>query len=105
MAQFDVFRNRDPKGRGAYPYLIDLQADLLSELATRVVAPLAPATANKSRLLGALTPVVSVEGKRYAMVTPQLAGIEAKQLGTKVTNLSARRDEIVAALDLLVTGI
>ena len=39
------------------------------------------------------------------MVTPQLDGIAKKQLGTQVADLSARRNEIIAALDLLITGI
>ena len=38
MARFDVYRN--PEGSG---YLLDVQADLLSDLNTRVVVPLIPA--------------------------------------------------------------
>jgi toxin CcdB len=105
MAQFDVYRNKNPASRSAFPLLVDLQADLLSDLATRVVAPLTHVAPGKSRLLGTLTPVLVVEGKRYALLTPQLAGIAAKDLGARVTNLSTHRDDIVAALDLLITGI
>jgi toxin CcdB len=105
MPQFDVYRNKNPGSRGLFPLLVDLQADLLSDLATRVVAPLATMTPGKSRLLGTLTPVLVVEGKRYVLLTPQLAGIAAKDLGARVTNLAAHRDDIVAALDLLITGI
>jgi len=39
------------------------------------------------------------------MLTPQLAGIPVRRLGTKVADLTQHRDEIVAALDLLITGI
>jgi toxin CcdB len=38
------------------------------------------------------------------MVTPQLAGIAKKQLGTQVADLSAQRNEIIAAIDLLIIG-
>jgi toxin CcdB len=38
-------------------------------------------------------------------MTPQLAGISVKQLGAKVVDLTQRREDIIAALDLLVTGI
>lgn len=38
MAQFDVFRN--PRG-GLLPLLLDIQADVLAQLETRVVVPLA----------------------------------------------------------------
>ena len=105
MPQFDVYRNGNPASRGSFPLLVDLQADLLSQLATRVVAPLAPVKAGQAGPLGSLTPVLSVNGKYFALLTPQLAGVAGKELGTAVANVASRRDEIIAALDLLVTGI
>jgi len=39
--QFDVFENPSPRTRDAYPYVVDVQSDLLSSLATRMVVPLA----------------------------------------------------------------
>jgi hypothetical protein len=39
MAQCDVFLNEVPESRASTPYLLDLQADLLSGLDTRLVAP------------------------------------------------------------------
>ena len=50
-------------------------------------------------------PVVEIDGKQYAMLTPQLAGVSNKQIGVKVADLTQSRDEITAALDLLITGI
>ena len=50
-------------------------------------------------------PVVSVDGKPYALITPQLAGIPRTQLGVKVAEVPQHRDAVIAALDLLVTGI
>ena len=38
-------------------------------------------------------------------VTPELAGIPRKSLGVQVGDLSHRRYDIIAALDLLYTGI
>jgi len=52
-----------------------------------------------------LTPVFEIDGKQYAMLTPQIAGIAKKHMGAKVANLSPHRDEIIAALDLLISGI
>lgn len=105
MAQFSVHKNKNPKSREAYPYLVDLQSDLLSELSTRVVAPLAKLTELRKKPIRDLTPVVEVQGAKYLMLTPQLAGIAAKELGQVVGNISAQRDEIVAAVDFLVTGV
>jgi len=41
MAQFDVCTNPNPASAKRIPYLLDVQSDLLSSLATRVVVPLA----------------------------------------------------------------
>ena len=50
MAGYDVYPN--PSGGG---YLLDIQADLLSELNTRVVVPLLPSF-EKVRLVRKLNP-------------------------------------------------
>lgn len=105
MAQFSVYRNPNTQTRARYPFLLDVQSDLLETLGTRVVVPLCPTSAIEGRPVGTLMPTFVVEGKRYVMLTPQLAGIERKLLGTEVAVLSAHRNEIVAALDLLLTGI
>ncbi|MDX1464665.1 MAG: CcdB family protein [Halomonas sp.] len=34
MAQFDVYENRNPSSHKHYPYLLDIQGDLLGELHT-----------------------------------------------------------------------
>jgi len=59
----------------------------------------------KGKTLTPLIPLFEIEGKPHVMVTPQLAGVAKKQLGTQVADLSAQRTEIIAALDLLITGI
>lgn len=105
MPQFAVHRNPNPAGKATAPYLLDIQSDLIAELGTRVVVPLYTAASMKGKILKTLTPAFEVEGKQYVMMTPQLAGIAKKQLGAKVADLSLRRDEIIAALDLLITGI
>lgn len=105
MAQFAVYRNRNPKTRTTYPYLLDVQSDLLSDLHTRVVIPLAKAAALRRRPIRGLTPVVELDGEKLLLLVPQLAGIARSELGTPVANVSACRPQIVAALDLLITGI
>ncbi len=105
MAQFSVHRNPNAATRATFPFLLDVQNDLLNELGTRVVVPLCSAAAMKGKLLRHLMPTFAIEGKQFAMMTPQLAGVSVKQLGPKVAELSGKRVEIVAALDLLITGI
>ncbi len=52
-----------------------------------------------------LTPNISVAGKEYLMITPQLAGISVRDLGTLVDSVPSERGKIIGALDLLITGI
>jgi toxin CcdB len=106
VSQFAVHRNRNAATKARFPLLLDVQADLLRELGTRVVIPLAPATAELRRAaLHTLTPVCSVDNRNYVLVTPQLAGISARELGRAVADLSHERQTIIAALGLLFTGI
>ena len=105
MAQFDVYRNPSPASRSRYPLLLDVQSDLLAELNTRVVVPLCPAAGMKGRLLGHLTPILPIEGKTYAMESTQIAGIPSRALGAKVAVLAGQRQNILAALDFLITGV
>jgi hypothetical protein len=38
-------------------------------------------------------------------ICARLAGVSSAQVGAKVADLAQRRDEIIATLDLLITGI
>lgn len=105
MPQFRVYRNPNASTRDRFPFLLDVQSDLVSALTTRVVVPLGPAAAMEGGPIRTLTPVFDIEGTACAMHTPQLAGISARQLGTEMADLADHRAAILAALDLLFTGI
>lgn len=104
MAQFDVYRNRDPSSKKRIPCLLDVQADLLGSLATRVVVPMCKLELLDGKAITRLTPVLTVDGARLMMLTPQLAGVSTAVLGPKIASLEADRGAIVAALDLLLLG-
>lgn len=104
MPQFTVYKNNNRKTREQYPYLVDVQADLLEDMNTRVVIPLTSAD-TLHRPLKTLTPIISVEGESYIALTPQLAGIARSRLGEPVTNVHDQRTELINALDLLISGI
>src|SRR4030067_448721 len=104
MAQFDVHINPNAATRKAIPYLLNVQADLLDTLATRLVGPLVPE--EKMGLAAKrLNPQFKVKGATVVMSTAELAGVPNRSLGDKVASLKNKRDEIIAALDLLFTGI
>ena len=104
MAQFDVYLNPSSATRKAIPYLLDVQADLLDTLATRVVVPLV-LTEEMGLAAKRLNPQFKIKGVAVVMSTAELAGVSNRSLGDKVASLKSKRDEIIAALDLLFTGI
>lgn len=104
MAQFDVCRNVNPASSRAIPYLLEVQSDLLGILSTRVVAPLVLA-AEMGKAAQTLNPQFEIEDVAVVMSTVEIAGVPRGVLGEKVTSLQGRREEIIAALDLLFTGI
>mgnify|MGYP000005817019 CR=1 FL=1 len=103
MSQFDVYRNPNPATNEQIPYLLDLQTDLLNITRTRVVVPLerGGAFSTAERLM----PEFRIEGVSVVMSTPELAGVGISSLGEPVTSLADKRFEILAALDLLFSGI
>jgi len=77
MPLFTVYRNPNPASRRRVPLLLDVQSELLDDLATRVVVPLVPASQRKAPSVKKLVPTVVVGGQRYLLVTPQWAGVSA----------------------------
>jgi len=104
VAQFDVYENLDSVSRDDIPFLLDVQSDLLDALATRVVAPLV-AKRVVGQAVARLNPQFRIRNMTVVMSTPELAGIPKNRLGKKVTSLAAKRDDIIAALDVVFTGI
>ena len=85
------------------PYLLVVQADLLTSLATVMVAPviaLAPA-----ETIRRLSPEIEIDGTRFTVSMPEMAAIPRKRLGPVKMNVAGRHLEFVAAIDLLFTGI
>jgi len=103
MAQFDVYANPNPATNQTIPYVLDIQADLLSNLTTRVVIPLYTVSA-MGKAAKHLNFQFSVKRTAVVMSTAELAGVAVSSLGNKVGSLKEHRNEIIAAIDFLVTG-
>ena len=101
--QFDVFANPDKRTADVHPYLIVLQSDAVSGIDTRVVAPLV--SPKSIRFLEQLLPEVTVRGAKYVIAIPDMAAIPMATVGKPVANLEAERYRVLAAIDLLFTGI
>lgn len=104
MAQFTVYENTNEETNDVYPFLVDVQNDLLSDLNTRVVIPMCLLKAMENKSISYLSPVFEIKGSQYILLTPQLAGIPTRELGSPVCDLSEFRHQFINALDFLFTG-
>jgi toxin CcdB len=103
MAQFDVYRNPNSATAAAFPYLLDLQSNLLSRLSSRVIAPLEPLGADP--IMRRLNPIFVVEARRVVMVTADLTSVHREVLRDRVGSLDAYRHDIINAIDVLWAGV
>jgi toxin CcdB len=104
MAQFDAFINPIPSARGAYPFVVTLQADVGHHALEQIVAPLVP-VASMPKSAGRLTPIVSIEGALHAVLVPALTGIPARDLSLRHCSVAESRSELLAAIDFLFFGV
>jgi len=104
LAQFAVHKNKNPRTRAAFPFLVDVQSDLLEPLGTRVVVPLTKVAGLARKPVSHLTPTVMFDGDAYILLTPQLAGIARTELGAQAGTLLTEREKILGAIDFLLTG-
>ena len=104
MAQFTVYRNKSARTKTTYPFLVDVQSDLLEDLQTCVVIPLSKSAVLTKKPVSQLMPVLPFDGEPYVLMTPELAGMARTDLGPAAGTLAVRLDTILAALDFLLTG-
>ena len=104
MAQFDVYPNPNPASRARIPFVVALSSDLLDTLDATVVAPLRLKSELGVLPVLRLNPVVVIADQTYLLRAQELAAIGSRSLKTPIANLSAQREEILAALDFLFTG-
>ncbi|PPD20497.1 MAG: plasmid maintenance protein CcdB [Methylomonas sp.] len=86
-----------------YPFLLDIQSDFLDELKTLLLIPAIKLAEQKP--ITRLNPVFEFEQQHYLLVAQEIAAIPPNSLGTKVSDLESLRGKILAAVDLLITGI
>ncbi len=97
MQRFDVFRTAEGN------CLLNLQSELLSELATAVVAPLVPLEMVQTPVTR-LNPVLLVGETSYVLRTQFMSAVPKSVLKTNLGSLANMHGEIVTALDLLFEG-
>lgn len=100
--QYRIYRNNG--NSKAYPYLLDVQSDIIDALHTRLVIPLFPRKKLKTHPAQRLNPVISIEGNDYIVMTHEMASVRLSLLGDEVADVRAYRQHIKDALDFLLDG-
>ena len=96
MAQFDLYRLADGM------IVVDLQTDLIGLEATRIAAPLREE--GVYAVFPGITPVVSVEGRKWIVRLQELASVPASELRARIGSIASQRDELKRGLDVLIDG-
>jgi len=103
--QFAIYINSDKDTRKTYPYFIDVQNCLLDSLNSRVVIPLTPIENTKNNYPTNLCPIIRINNKEYALLTHQMTSVPISILKKTIGSAESSRNEIVSAIDFVVTGI
>ena len=96
MAKYDVYVTPDG-------YYLDVQADILGDLNSRIIVPLMPIN-QSPKPAKRLNPLFEVKGQELLMVTQYMSSVPEKILDQPVANLSEHFSEITNALDMLFQG-
>lgn len=105
MAQFQVYGNTNRATQKSYPYLLDIQSDLLEDLRTTIVIPLMPTSFADKHVMSRLNPVVEIDNESFVVMTQSLAGVDRAILGETVCDLAGQRPLVIAAIDFVLSGI
>lgn len=103
VQQFDIVENLNPVTRGRYPLVVILQHDRVSTFSALVVAPLTEASPALSATR--LHPSIQIDSRNLVVIAEELAAVHRRTLGRVIGSAESNRYDIIAALDLLFTGI
>ena len=105
MAQWDVYVNPSARMRDALPYVVVVQSDLLEQLDTRLVAPLARSKQARKGLPPRLSPRFEIKGESLELVMQECAPLPARALHEPVASLRSASHRIVDAIDTVISGV
>ena len=103
--QFDVFENPSSRMRDVYPYVVDVQSELLGALPTRMVVPLSVTSLAALDLPRRLCPIIVIDDQSLMLVPFVAAPLDKRLLKKKIGSIQERSYEIIAAMDSVLSGI
>jgi toxin CcdB len=86
-------------------YVVDIQSRLLDEMSTRVVIPLIPKPQAPAIPARTLNPAFAIDGAEHVLMTQNMAAVPLTELRVSVGTLASHRDEIIRAVDALLSGL
>lgn len=104
MAFLDVHVNTDPSRRLDIPFVVEFQADVMSNLPSCLVVPLFDPDRRPQLEVKGVMPRVDFQGRVLLAMVPFMAAIARKQLAHPVGSMAHQRDTFIRALDQLVLG-
>jgi len=81
-----------------------VQHAVLDTVTTRIVIPLCIAHKEQIKPLEVLAPLVEFEGEHYDLLALQFSAVSVRRLSDPVGSMAAFQADIVAALELAITG-
>jgi toxin CcdB len=102
MAQFDVHRNTG-RHQDAIPFVVVVQSSQFDAYRRRVVVPLVRARDLGKTELPQFNPTFKVRGTPVVLHPLEIVSVAVDQLGPKVGSLSAEGEQILGALDELLS--
>jgi toxin CcdB len=102
MAQFDVHRNGG-RHKDTIPYVVVVQSSQFDRYQRRVVVPLVRASAVGKTELPHFNPTFKIRGTALVLHPLEIVSVSVGQLGPKVGSLDADGQQIIAALDELLS--
>lgn len=104
MAQFDVYVNPSESAAHSIPFVVVVQSELLDALATRMSIPLA-AIDFSEKSPDKLCPMVKVNGENLRALAHYSAPLPTRSLRERVGNLAPQASLLIAAMDVVVSGV
>ena len=102
MAQFDVHRNGG-RNKDAIPFVVVVQSSQFDGYRRRVVVPLVRAGTVGKMEFPHFNPTFKIRGMSVVLHPLEIVSVPVGQLGTKVGSLAAEGQQIIAALDELLS--
>ena len=102
MAQFDVHRNTG-KQKEAIPFVVVVQSSQFDEYRRRVVVPLVRKSAIGKISHSSFNPTFKIRGTPVVLHPLEIVSVPMSQLGDFVESLNDESQQIIAALDELLS--